>query len=246
MLVIMAPARNVRLVTDKKLKPGKPLFLSEAARLAAVLKEYDPWRLESLLDLNPGRAVEMLKCYLRFDPGDPGSPALLSYYGAAFYNMNPQDFNARELAFAQNHLRILSALYGVLRPMDGVLPHRLGMKKDFLIGGQDLYAFWGGRVYGEAFKDGGPVVNLASLEYAKLITPHLKPGDVMISCRFLIQKPGGARGTVSTIRAARGLMARYIIKNKITGPEGIKEFDSDGYRYISGLSNARSYVFIKG
>jgi len=246
MLVLLSPARNIRPFLNSNVEVGRPVFLPEAMRIVDVLKEYDPWRLESLLDLNPERAVEIMKCYRDFEPEAPGTPALLSYYGAAFRNMDPEDFNKSDFAFAQKQLRILSALYGILRPADGVLPHRLGMKKDFRIDGKDLYEFWGRRIYEQVFPQGVPVVNLASLEYVKLIKPFLCPGDEMVACRFLVHKQGGARGTVATIRAARGLMARYIIKNRITKPEGLKDFDMDGYRYIESRSNTREYVFIRG
>ena len=246
MLVLLAPARNIRPFTDSSIEAGRPVFLREALQLAEALKEYDPWQLESLLDLNPERAVEMMKCYRGFDPEAPGTPALLSYYGAAFRNMSPMDFSRDDFCFAQDRLRILSAFYGILRPNDGILPHRLGMKKDFRIGGQDLYAFWGRRIYEQVFPNDHAVINLASLEYAKLITPYLSPGDELVRCRFLVQRQDGARGTVATIRAARGLMARYIVKNRIESPEGLKGFDLDGYRYIAQQSTSMDYVFIRG
>ena len=245
MLILLSPARNIRPFPASAIKPERPVFLREALQLAEVLKEYDPWQLESLLDLNPERAVEMMKCYREFEPDAPGTPALLSYYGAAFRNMNPMDFEQDDFDFAQKQLRILSAFYGILRPADGILPHRLGMKKEFRIDGQDLYAFWGRRIYEQVFPQEQAVVNLASLEYAKLIMPFLSPGDEVVRCRFLVQGPNGARGTVATIRAARGLMARYIIKNRITRPEGLKEFDMEGYRYIANQSTAREYVFLR-
>ncbi len=245
MLAIMSPARNVRPVSLAGLEPSLPLFPGEAGQLADVLRGCSPWELESLLDLDPERALEMCVSYRRFDPAAPGTPALLSYYGAAFRNMSVQDFDPGDFHFAQEHLRILSALYGLLRPSDGILPHRLGMRCGFTINGLDLYAFWGDRLYKELFKEGELVVNLASAEYAGLITPYLRPGDVLINCRFLVQKPGGARGTVSTVRAARGRMVRFLIKNRVTEPEGLKAFDWDGYRFIEGRSDALNYVFIQ-
>ena len=298
MRIVMAPARNVRPYSAVGFTPQPPLFLEDALQLVRILREYAPWQLETLLDLNAERALEMLFCYKEFEQkaraqdtpkktrlldtqqgtlplkplftqaayedsplscnkkrnqaqhtksrSDESCAALLAYYGAAFRSMNPLDFDAGDLAFAQRHLRILSALYGVLRPMDGILPHRLGMKKDFLVDGQDLYAFWGRRVYEKAIEDASTIINLCSQEYIKLIIPYLAPAHTLITCRFLVQKPGGARASIATIRAARGLMVRYIIKNKLTIAKDLMDFDEDGYRYVRSLSTTHNYVFVKG
>lgn len=245
MLAIIAPARNVRLPAPGPLPPTKALFGREAEALAARLREYSPWQLESLLDVPPERAFSLHDDYRRFSPNAPGSPALLTYYGAAYRNMRPQDFDPAELAFAQNHLRILSAFYGLLRPMDGIVNHRLGLKKDFTPGGQDLYTFWGDKLCRALYATGEVVVNLASVEYAKLIRPHMLPGQRMVTCRFLVERPGQTTATVATVRAARGLMARYIIENAIDVPEELKGFDLEGHSFAPARSTAAEYVFIK-
>ena len=240
MLVILSPARNIRPDNQCNLAVERPLFPEQAGRLATILSRCDPWELESLLDLNPERALDMSVCYRQFDIEAPGTPALLSYYGAAFQNMKPGDFTPEEHAFAQEHLRILSTFYGLVRPWDGILPHRLGLDKRFRVDGGDLYAYWGRRV-----ASGRPVIGLASQDYTRLVSPFLTRRDTLITCRFLIQKPGGARGTVSTVRAARGQMARFIVKNRIENPEELRRFDWDGYRFIEGRSDADTYVFIR-
>ena len=245
MLAILSPARNIHPVALECVTPERPLFPKQIMRIIKVLKGYSAWQLESLLDVDPQRAFEFYDLYQNFDMDAPGTAALLSYYGAAFRNLNAQEFNSGAFSFAQSHLRILSALYGLLRPADGILPYRLGIKRDFLIGGKDLYSFWGDRIYKALFQSKEPVVSLTSLDYSKLITPYLKPGDTLINCRFLVQKPGGARGTVSTVRMARGQMARYLVKNRITEPEGLKGFDWEGYRFIESRSDEHNYVFVQ-
>lgn len=245
MLAVLSPARNIRPVALEGVVPTKALFPVEVMRVVSTLREYSPWQLESLLDVNPERAFELYDGYQSFDTVAPGIPALLAFYGAAFRNMNVQDFTLDDFAFAQAHLRILSALYGLLRPADGILPYRLGIKREFTVDGQELYAFWGERLYRALFQSGEMVVNLTSQEYAKLFTPYMSPNDRMITCRFLVQKQGGARGTVATVRAARGRMARFIIKNRVTRPEGLKAFDWEGYRFIASQSDAFNYVFIQ-
>jgi cytoplasmic iron level regulating protein YaaA (DUF328/UPF0246 family) len=246
MLAIMSPARNARPAPLAGMEPDCPLFPDKTRQLVDVLRGYDPWELERLLDVNPEKALEIFVRYRQFDPAAPGTPALLTYDGAAFRNLNVQNFYPEDFFFAREHLRILSALYGLLRPADGILPYRLGMQCDFKINGQDLYTFWGDGIYKELFKNREPVINLASMEYARLITPYLTPRDILITCRFLIQKPGGGtRATVSTVRAARGQMVRYLIKNRITEPEGLKDFDWAGYRFIGSRSDDFNYIFIQ-
>lgn len=245
MIAILAPARNVRAVDGSPVEATRPLFMQRTMQLVEALRAYSPWQLESLLDVPPQRAFALYDAYQVFDETRQGSVALLAYYGAAYRNMALEDFTRADLAFAQKHLRILSALYGMLRPLDGILEHRLGMKKDFRPYGKDLYVFWGDRLYKELYKDGDVVVNIASVEYAKLILPHMQPGDTMITCRFLVQKRGKTAATVSTVRAARGLMARFILKNRVKQPEDLKDFAAEGYEYIPSRSNEREYVFVQ-
>lgn len=211
MLAVLSPARNVRLDSPEGVKPTKPLFPEKTAQIVAELQTRSPWQLESLLDVPPERAFELYDAYANFDSA-PAGCALTSYYGAAFRNMVPEAFSRAELDFAQNSLLVLSALYGAARPLDAIRPHRLGLKRDFLVDGQPLYKFWGRDVYDAAFKRGDIVVNLASHDYTKLFSPYLAPRDRHIVCRFLLQRLGQKpRGTVSTVRAARGLIDRKSV-----------------------------------
>ena len=245
MLAILSPARNVRPVRFPGVAPARPLFPAQTRRIVEALRQYSPMELESLLDVRPERALELFDGYRRFDDDSNATPALPSYHGAAFYNLNVPDFDAGDFAFAQARLRVLSALYGLLRPADGILPHRLGLRCGLEVGGKDLYAFWGDALYRALFASGELVVSLASMEYARLVDPYRAPRERMITCRFLVQHADGARGTVSTVRAARGQMARFLIKRRIDEPEGLKDFDWDGYRFIPGRSSPTEYVFIR-
>lgn len=246
MVAILSPARNLRPATAAQ-PLTVPEFAGEAQQLAAALRAYSPWQLESLLDVPPERALQLYDTYQAFGGDGNGQlyPALLAYNGAAYRNMSPEDFTPAEMAYAQAHLRVLSALYGMLRPLDGVQIHRLGLKKEFSPGGENLHAFWGSKLYRSLFAKATPVVNLASMEYAKLVTPFMQPGDRMVTCRFLVDKPGGARGTVSTVRAARGLMARFMVKHQLAHPEELQAFEEDGYVFIPARSTGSEYVFIK-
>lgn len=245
MLVVLSPARNMRPTPFPGVVPQRPLFPTQTAQIVSALRAVGPMELESLLDTRPQRALELFDAYRAFSVDAPGTPALSTYDGAAFRNLGVCDFSEKDFTFAQQHLRILSALYGLLRPSDGILPHRLGLASPLRVGGADLLSLWGDRVYRALFSEGQLVLNLTSQEYARLYTPYVKPGEQIITCRFLLQYPDGARGTVSTVRAARGQVARFIVKNRITRPEDLKDFAWQGYRFLPGRSDPLTYVFIK-
>lgn len=245
MLVVLSPARNVRPMHFPGIAPTPPLFPEHVAHILAALRQFSPLALESVLDANPDMAMDLFVRYQHFDLSDPGTPALSSYSGAAYRNLNTTDFTLEDFAFAQAHLRIFSALYGLLRPSDGILPHRLGLRCPVQVNGDDLYTFWGNRIYEALFPQTDCIVNLASMEYTQLALPYRRACDRMLTCRFLQQKPSGPRGSVATVRAARGQMARYLIKHRITVPEGLQGFDTDGYRFIPSMSDPSNYVFIQ-
>lgn len=244
--MLLSPSRNVRPVELEGVAPGRPAFLEQALEIVEALKEYDAWQLESLLDVNPQRAMELWDAYRQFSADRAGTPAIASYCGAAYQNLDVPGLRGDDLAFAEEHVRIFSALYGLLRPFDGILPHRLGMKREFTVGGKDLYSFWGDRLYREVFRDNGPIISLTSQDYMKLLSPCLQPENDVYTCRFLLPKPGGPRGTVSTVRTARGQMARFIVENRIDDPEDLKDFDRGNYRYVRSASTSRCFVFVRG
>ena len=246
MIVLMSPARNSADVPNPPLSPTPILFPDKVLQIVEAVRAYSPYQLETLLDVNAERAFDLYDAYRAYNLAAPGSPALLSYYGAAYRNMRPGTFGEEDLLFAQEHLRILSALYGLLRPLDGIQPHRLGLYEPIPEVGGDLYTFWGDWVSRAVRESGSPILNLASGAYMKLVRPYLKSDDACVTCRFLVRRPDGrAKATVATVRAARGLMVRYIILNRIIRPDDLVDFDMDGYRFAPYDSDDRTRVFIK-
>lgn len=221
-----------------------PLFLQKTKRIVETMKGLSLFELESLLDISPERAFDIYNYYHHFD-SMPAYPAITSYYGAAFRNIAPDDFSKKEFDFAENHIRILSALYGMLRTSDGIKPYRLGISKNFSVDEKNIYDYWDRDIYNALFQSGEPVVNLTSMDYSKFYLPYLKENDRVITCKFMVKKQGAPpRGTVSTVRTARGQMARFIIKNHIVNPEDIKHFNWSGYRYSEENSTVKLYTFI--
>ena len=175
------------------------------------------------------------------------SPAVMSYHGIQYQSMAPEVMDAAQLDWLQNHLWILSGLYGCVRPFHGVSPYRLEMGAKLSVdGARDLYAFWGNRL-AQAIAPAGSnttIVNLASVEYAKAVLPHAAQDTTVITCVFgegvRNDKPV-QQSTAS--KKARGSMVRWMAENKVKDAAGLTEFNL-GYRYVPELSSPDSLVFI--
>lgn len=242
MFIILSPAKRMAAVS--RIPPqSRPQFMAQAACLADILKGYAPGPLAAALKTSPALALRAYMDYQDMDLTASGAAALFAYQGLVFSTMRPDDFSADEVDFSQNHLRILSGLYGLLRPLDGILPHRLEMGCRLPEAGGSLYDYWADRLYQALFAAGDTVVNLASAEYARAVTPYLAWNDRMITCEFYTLSRGRYRVMATAAKMARGAMARYAISNRIDRPEGLQGFDSLGYRFSPERSTDRIYRF---
>ncbi len=247
MIAILSPAKTIR--TDCPFPPGlaltKPQFPAETVRLWERLRQLAPWELESAFKINPQLAMRAACDFQDFDWDKPGTPALFSYAGLAFTNLGAADFTSEDVAFANDHLRILSGFYGLVRPCDGIQPYRLEMGCKLKFGGQSLYRFWGDKLYRSLFAAGQPVINLASREYAKAVEPYLRPGDRFITCDFVTWRNGRLTTIATAAKMARGQMARWMVRERLTEPEQLKGFDWDGYAFVPERSSTGHYCFQK-
>lgn len=246
MKVVLSPAKNMRPVSAAGLPLSRPLFEEKTRRLAQELKAYEAWQLESLLEVNPKLAFRAFSDMQDFQWEKEGVPALLAFYGLAYQHLNPEDFTREDLLYAQDHLRILSAFYGLLRPLDGIQPYRLEMGGRLRIDGQSLYRFWGDDPCRALFADGDLVVNLASGEYAKALAAHIRPQDRLLTCRFEVHRRRKRIMLATEAKMARGEMARAIIKQRIGRPETLRDFEWGGYAFEPALSDEERYIYIKG
>ena len=180
-----------------------------------------------------------------FDMEKTGTAALLTYDGLVFKHTEAVLWKKDDLEYAQNHLRILSACYGSLKPLDAIHPYRLEMQCKIPIDGQNLYAFWGEDIYRDVYRDNSIVLNLASEEYAKCVRKYAKY-DRFIDVEFLNMHKGKLKTLATLAKMARGHIVQYIMKKRIDTPEEIKAFDWNGYKYESSLSDERKIVFISG
>ena len=251
MKVIISPAKNMKMPEKNLYMLQKPCMERETEKIWQVLHKLTPWELESVLKVNENLAVLAFmdyKAYVPFETAGDENPhraALTVYDGLVFKNIDAVSLSPEDMAFAQQHLRIISGFYGVLKPLDGIMPYRLEMQCKIRIDGQNLYQFWGSRIYDEVCKDKVPVLNLASEEYAKCVRKYLTPWDTMVDVDFLAYKNGKLKTVTAWAKMARGRMVRYIIKNRIDNLEAVKAFDDLGYQYAPEMSDSRKFVFIQ-
>lgn len=245
MLVLLSPAKNMTAASRADIQPTRPVFLPQTEPILHALRQYNPWQLESLLKVNLEIALKTFDFYQRFDPQLPGYPAALSYRGLAYQNLDAGSFTGEDFAFAQQSLRFLSAFYGVLRPMDGMLPYRLDFLCPFKVEGKRLYHYWGDRIYRELFAAGEPVVDLCSGEYSRAFDPHRTGREPFVRCRFLQWRKGKWVTLPTEAKMARGQMARAVVKGRWTSVEELQGFSWAGYEFCPQLSSFQEYVFRK-
>ncbi|MEW8507574.1 MAG: peroxide stress protein YaaA [Candidatus Thiodiazotropha sp.] len=255
MLITISPAKTLDYETPPVTTTHtKPAFLKQSRQLVNILRNYSAMDLAELMKLS------MKLSELNFDRYHSwktpfnltnAKQAALAMKGDVYSGLDAETLNRKGFDFAQRHLRILSGLYGVLRPLDLMQPYRLEMGTKLPNEmGKDLYAFWGEQITRAINKDlkaqGDDIlINLASNEYFKSIKTRLIEGRI-ITPQFKEKKNGSYRMIGVFAKRARGLMSRFIIDNRLRNPEEILAFDSDGYRYHKRLSKEDQWVFTRG
>ena len=223
-----------------------PVFLSDAEKIKDSLKEKSFSELKALWACNEKITEQNIERLSSMDLREKLTLAILSYDGIAYQYMAPTVFETEMLRYVQEHLRILSGFYGIVRPMDGVTPYRLEMQAKLEVdGAKNLYDYWGDRLYKEVRDSSGIIINLASKEYSKCIEKYLQPGDRYISCNFFEEQEGKLVQKGVYCKMARGEMVRFMAENRVEEPEGIKHFAVMGYRYAKELSSEKEYIFVR-
>lgn len=251
MKIIISPAKKMKMEEVMEWE-DKPVYLDEAKTVLEYLRSLSHEELKALWGCNDKIAAVNFQRLesMRFD-GDL-SPAILSYEGIQYQYMAPGVFESSSYEWIQENLRILSGFYGILKPMDGIMPYRLEMQAKAPVGGtRDLYDFWGDKLYRALAGDDHMILNLASKEYSKVIEKYLTPDDTFITCIFAEEVEGKngkgsklvQKGTLA--KMARGEMVRYLAEIQAAGPEDVKGFDRLGYRFRAEKSSETEYVFVK-
>lgn len=246
MKILLSPAKKMNVNTDSLPIQGMPVFLEQTCEILDWMRTKSFAELKQLWKCND-KIVELnLQRLEHMDLQKQLTPAVLSYEGIAYQYMAPAVFEKEQFTYVQEHLRILSAFYGVLKPMDGVTPYRLEMQaKAEVAGHKDLYDFWGRRLYEEVRNDSGVMINLASREYSRCVEKYLTDRDTCITCTFgeMSGEKVITKGTYA--KMARGEMVRFMAEHNVENPENMKAFDRLGYHFDDKLSSETEYVFIK-
>ncbi|MDF2925515.1 MAG: hypothetical protein K0R57_4429 [Paenibacillaceae bacterium] len=246
MRIIISPAKKMKTDTDSLNGRQLPFFLRDTEILLAYLKKLNYEEAKSVWNCNHAIAALNYERIQSMDLQRNLTPALLSYEGIQYQYMAPGVFQTAELTYVEKHLRILSGFYGVLRPLDGVVPYRLEMQARLGGPGLDsLYAFWSRKLADRLLSESRCIVNLASKEYSKCITPYADGNVRIVTCVFG-RKAGDKvveRGT--EVKMARGEMVRFMAEQQIESVEAIKGFDRLRYAFAEELSNESTYVFVQ-
>ena len=246
MKLIISPAKKMKVDTDSLPWRDLPRFLEQSEELHSALRSMSYDQLKALWKCNDQIAQLNFDRLQTMDLRRNLTPVLLAYEGIQYRYMAPGVFSDREFEYAQDHLRILSGFYGLLRPFDGVVPYRLEMGAKLPMGShKDLYAYWGSRLADALCSEDDTILNLASKEYSQCIAKHLSTGTRMITCIFGELQPSGKiieKGTLC--KMARGEMVGFLAENNIDSPEEAKAFDQLNYRYSEEHSDNNNYTFI--
>lgn len=253
MMLLISPAKKLDFKPIPIKESTKVRFLKETQELAKQMKKQTSKDLMELMGISKALADLNVSRYQSFDPKMPenkSKQALFAFNGDVYVGLKSADFEKKEIEFAQKHLRILSGLYGLLKPLDLIQEYRLEMGSALHIGKhKSLYSFWGEKISDlinqdmEANKD-KVLINLASEEYFHVIQPtHIK--GKIIHVRFE-EKRGNQYKVISfSAKKARGLMARFIIKNKLTKPDQLQTFDVERYQYSPERSTKDLFTFVR-
>jgi cytoplasmic iron level regulating protein YaaA (DUF328/UPF0246 family) len=247
MLTLLSPAKSLDPTPHEGgLPPSEPRFLEATAKLVAAMKKKSPKQIAALMDISEALSQLNHERYQGFE-AQPQMSAVFLFDGDVYDGLQARTLDRDALAFAQDHIRILSGLYGVLRPLDLIRPYRLEMGTALKVGRKSgLYQFWGDRLADSLRAEAadGQLINLASQEYSRAaLVKGL--GLNVISPRFLEVKGNEAKIVSFFAKKARGLMARYMIDHRIDRPDGLKDFNIDGYGFRPDLSNDADWVFTR-
>jgi len=245
---VTAPHLTILMHSSKTMRPpsagtaptGTPVLLDRAVELVDYLRTLDTARLARIMSLSPELAERTRRLYAEWS-ADPAVqvPAAESFVGDIYSGLRVDSFTAAQRRYADAHLRILSGLYGILRPFDGIRPYRLEM--GYRLPDRDLYRFWGGTIADQLPKS-GTIVNLAAAEYSRTVTRHVDPERV-VTPKFLTVDPASGRPKFVVVHAkiARGAFARWLVAGR---GRDLTAFDEIGYAFDEAQSSAREPVFV--
>ena len=246
MRIIISPAKQMRVDTDVFTCGSLPVFMEKTEILMQWIRSLSYEDQKKLWACNDKIARQNAERFAHMDLRKSLTPAILSYDGIQYTYMAPAVFEDGQYEYVQEHLRILSGFYGVVKPLDGVVPYRLEMQAKAAVDGhKNLYDFWGDNLYREVLDDSRIIINLASKEYSKCIEKYLHPEDRYITCIF--GEPDGDKIVQKGVYAkmARGEMVRFMAGIHAEKPEQMKDFNWSGYHFDNDRSSEQEYYFVR-
>jgi len=254
MLLVISPAKTLDFDNPPVIaKHSQPRFLDRSSELIGQLRELSPDRISSLMSISDKLGELNHQRFMNWAPpftAANAKQAVLAFRGDVYTGLDADSFSAADFEFAQKHLRILSGLYGLLKPLDLIQPYRLEMGTAFANrAGKNLYEFWGDTITEALNADlkrgkSKVLVNLASGEYFKAVHPKSLAAEV-ITPIFKERKGGDYKIVSFFAKKARGLMSAFVIRNRVRDVEEIKQFRVAGYRYNPERSDAKEWVFTR-
>jgi uncharacterized protein len=247
MIAVISPAKTLDYRRPlPPIEPTVPLFAEQAAALADAAAKLSKKKLAGLMHISDKLAELNVARFRSFDSQDRRA-AIYAFAGDVYAGFEAHSLDEEAILYAQGHVRIISGLYGLLRPLDEIRPYRLEMGTKWAPGrARNLYAWWGARI-AQVLRndlDDGVLINLASREYWSAAAPHLD-GVRVIEIDFRENGPNGLRFNTFAAKRARGMMARFICEHRIANPEHLKSFDSDGYRFDPDDSESDRWRFTR-
>ena len=237
MKIIVSPAKRFKQF-DKE-KTEDLIFKKETKFLVEKLREYSISELANMFMCNDELAIKAYYDFKEFDFENLNNPALFSYDGLVFKQFEKKDFN--DLDYLNNHVYILSALYGLLKPFTGISDYRLYMDTK----GLDMHGFWADKIYKKAYENEDFIIDLASKEYSKLLRKYLKKDQRLLTLTFKENRDGKLKSIVAYTKQMRGRMLKYLINEKITDPEDIKNISLCGYKFDPYNSTGDEFVYVR-
>jgi uncharacterized protein len=254
MLVVISPAKKLDYESAiRTRKHTLPDFTAESEKLVRSLRKFSAADLQNLMGINDKLATlnrARYRSWSREFPPQNSRQAVLAFIGDVYLGLHAQSLDSRDLSYAQSHLRILSGLYGVLRPLDLMQPYRLEMGTRLANArGPDLYSFWGSRLAGSLNEQArtirtGYLVNLASNEYFSAVDPDAL--DLEVITPVFKERVGEQHRVLSFFaKKSRGMMARFILEHRIRDPQDLRAFDLEGYAFNEAMSSGPKMVFTR-
>lgn len=247
MQLIISPAKKMRTDTDSLPWKALPCFISQAETLYEKLRSMSYEELKKLWKCNDQIAAQNVERLRSGDLRTNLTPAILAYEGIQYRYMAPGVFSREAFDYVQERLCILSGLYGLLRPFDGVIPYRLEMQAKLnTCDVKDLYGYWGGRIAGKLYSETDCIVNLASKEYSLCVSRYQKLHTRFITCVFGEERDGKVVEKGTLCKMARGEMVRYLAEIRADRPEAMQDFSRLNYTFSPRHSDPSTYVFLLG